>query len=40
MAIVHNLATDALGGTISIGSTVNLGTTVRLSLPAAPEQRP
>jgi signal transduction histidine kinase len=40
MAIVHNLATDALGGTISIDSTVNVGTTVRFSLPAVPEQRP
>jgi signal transduction histidine kinase len=40
MAIVHNLATDALGGTICIDSTVNLGTTVRMSLPALPERRP
>jgi signal transduction histidine kinase len=36
MAIVHNLVTDALGGTICIDSTVNQGTTVRMSLPAAP----
>lgn len=40
MAIVHNLVTDALGGTISIDSKVNAGTTVRMVLPGTPpEQR-